>query len=455
MPLDADGSQPLRTPRAHAQSHLPPFLIDRDWTRSKLGHPDGWPLALRNAATLVSDSAVAMWLGWGPELSMVYNESYSRILASKHPAAMGAKFADVWSEISDDITPLVAAALSGQALYREDYQLTVRRGPTDEHAWFTFSFSPLRDDDGKVAGLICTVWETTEKVLAQRRMAESEARLKALMLAVSKVVYRTSADWSHVLDMHGQGFLADSPAADANWTNTYVHADDRQRMADTIRQAIEEQRRFEIEHRVIRLDGSSGWALTRAIPIFDGESDADGQGSGRLVEWLGTSMDLSERKSAELALEESERQFRALFEAIDEGFCVIRFLDGPHGPLSDYVHVMANPAYAANAGIENVVGQRVRDMVPLEADGWVEIYRKVLLTGEPVRFERELEHTSRYLELAAFRIDPPERREVAVLFQDVTPRRRAEVALRELNDSLELRVAEEVAQRLKTEEALR
>ncbi|RYY84815.1 MAG: response regulator, partial [Comamonadaceae bacterium] len=170
---------------------------------------------------------------------------------------------------------------------------------------------------------------------------------------------------------------------------------------------------------------------------------------------IGAMLDLSERKAAEAALRESERQFRALFDMIDEGFCVIEFLDGPHGELSDYVHVAANPAYLANAGIADVVGQRVRDMVPDEADGWVDIYRRVLLTGEPVRFERELVRTGRYLELAAFRVDPPQRRQVAVLFQDVTKRRRAELALLELNETLERRVAQEVAERTRTEEALR
>jgi signal transduction histidine kinase len=170
---------------------------------------------------------------------------------------------------------------------------------------------------------------------------------------------------------------------------------------------------------------------------------------------IGAMLDLTERKAAELALRESHRQFRTLFETIDEGFCVIECLDGPHGPMSDYIHVTANPAYLANAGIADVVGQRVREMVPDEADGWVDIYRRVLLTGEPVRFERELVRTGRFLELAAFRVEPPERRQVAVLFQDVTQRHRAERALLELNDSLEHRVAEEVAQRLKTEEALR
>jgi PAS domain S-box-containing protein len=147
------------------------------------------------------------------------------------------------------------------------------------------------------------------------------------------------------------------------------------------------------------------------------------------------------------ALRESETRFRTLFENIDEGFCVIEFLDGPHGPSSDYVHVQANPAYATHAGIPDVVGQKVRDMVPDEADGWVELYRGVLETGDPIRFERELVATRRHLELAAFRVEPASRRQVAVIFRDITARKRAELALRELNETLERRVAEALAER--------
>src|SRR5690349_24773346 len=89
-------------------------------------------------------------------------------------------------------------------------------------------------------------------------------------------------------------------------------------------------------------------------------------------------------------LEEQERRYRTLFESMDEGFCIIEFLDGPHGPLSDYVHVEANPAYTRHAGIPDVVGQKLREMVPEEADDWIARYRPVLETGQPIRFEQEL-----------------------------------------------------------------
>jgi len=160
-------------------------------------------------------------------------------------------------------------------------------------------------------------------------------------------------------------------------------------------------------------------------------------------------------QAAEEALAESEERYRTLFESIDEGFCIIEFFDGPHGPLSDYVHIEANPAYALHAGIPNVVGQKLREMVGEEADAWVARYGAVLRTGKPIRFEQELVATGRHLELAAFRIEPASRRQVAVLFQDVTSRKRAEEALQRLNETLERRVADALAERMKEQERLR
>jgi PAS domain S-box-containing protein len=162
-----------------------------------------------------------------------------------------------------------------------------------------------------------------------------------------------------------------------------------------------------------------------ALSVFVSRVE-DGTGS-RL---LAVMRDVTARKRADAALRENETRYRTLFNTIDEGFCIIEFFDGPHGPLSDYVHVEANPAYERHAGISNVVGQKVREMVPHEADGWVELYRRVLVTGEPIRFDRELVATGRHLELSAFRVEPQSRKQVAVLFQDVTDQRRAASALR-------------------------
>ena len=144
-----------------------------------------------------------------------------------------------------------------------------------------------------------------------------------------------------------------------------------------------------------------------------------------------------------------------LFDSLDEGFCIIEFFDGPHGPLSDYIHIEANAAYARHTGIPNVVGQKVREMVPDEADGWVDLYRGVLQTGVPIRFERELVATGRHLELASFRIEPAHQRHVAVIFQDITQRKAAERELRQLNETLEARVSDAIEKWRTAEEGLR
>ncbi|MBH3428235.1 hybrid sensor histidine kinase/response regulator [Pseudomonas alkylphenolica] len=149
----------------------------------------------------------------------------------------------------------------------------------------------------------------------------------------------------------------------------------------------------------------------------------------------------------EQALFEAQQRYRFLFDTMDEGFCIIEFFDGPHGPLSDYIHTEANAAYAKHAGIENVVGQTLRQMVPVEADDWIARYRPVLITGEPIRFEQELVATGHFLSICAFRMEPARRNQVAVLFQDVTARKRAEAALNRLNEDLEVRVAKAVAER--------
>ncbi|MET0335670.1 MAG: PAS domain S-box protein, partial [Rhizobacter sp.] len=287
------------------------------------------------------------------------------------------------------------------------------------------------------------------ELLAQQKR-ETEERYRLAVLATNDAIWDWRLADGHVIWNQALttlfGYVHEETSAD--WWITHIHPDDRARIDHSIHAVIDGGgSAWSAEYRFERVDGSYADVFDRGTVLRNEQ--------GQALRMIGAMLDLTERKAAEAALRESERKFRTLFESMDEGFCVIEFLDGPDGPMSDYIHIAANPAYLANAGIANVVGQRVREMVPLEAEGWVRIYRDVLVTGQPIRFERELEKTGRYLELAAFRIDPAERRQVAVLFQDVTLRHRAERALRDLNDTLERRVADEVAGRLRIEDALR
>jgi len=176
---------------------------------------------------------------------------------------------------------------------------------------------------------------------------------------------------------------------------------------------------------------------------YQPQFDALGRVEGLFIQEL----DVAEQRRVEHAFAQERERYEFLFNTMDEGFCVIEFFDGPHGPLSDYIHIEANPAYAEHAGIRNVVGQKLREMVGEEADSWVERYAHVLHTGEPIRFEQELIATGRHLEISAFRVGPASRKQVAVLFQDITQRKQVEASLRQLNETLEARVRDAIEAR--------
>lgn len=159
------------------------LMRTHDWSSSPLGPPERWPQSLRSVVGLLLNSKFPMFVAWGEELGFLYNDAYAEILAAKHPAALGARFHDIWAEIWDDIWPLIEAAMAGQAIYREDLPLLMNRHGYDEQTWFTFSYSPVRDEAGQVAGMFCAVTETTSRVRGGQRQAflfEADTALRDL-----------------------------------------------------------------------------------------------------------------------------------------------------------------------------------------------------------------------------------------------------------------------------------
>ena len=138
-----------------------------------------------------------------------------------------------------------------------------------------------------------------------------------------------------------------------------------------------------------------------------------------------------ERLRAEEALRESEERFRMLFESIDEGFCIIEKVAGEAGAPLDFRYVEVNPAFETQSGMSSMVGKTLGQLLPGEAEGWNLIYDTILKTGEPARFERGLLTHGRMLELYAFRVEDETHRRVAVIFKDVTERKRNEENLRQ------------------------
>ena len=141
------------------------------WADTALGDPRGWSASLRTACRICLTSRFPMIVWWGKELRFLYNDAYLPLLGTKHPA-LGKPGEAVWPEIWDVIGPMLDSVMSsGQATWSEDLLLPMNRHGYWEETYWTYSYSPLHDDDGVVRGVFTAVSDTTERVIGERRLA--------------------------------------------------------------------------------------------------------------------------------------------------------------------------------------------------------------------------------------------------------------------------------------------
>jgi PAS domain S-box-containing protein len=160
------------------------LIRTHDWSNTPLGAIDCWPQSLKTSVNLILNSQHPMWLGWGPEATFLYNEAYIPVLSSaKHPSALGKPAAEVWSEIWDICGPLADKVFEkGEASFVDEVRLLMNRGDYVEETYYSFSYSPIRDESGNVAGLFCPSTEVTPKIINARRLRTlSELSVNALV----------------------------------------------------------------------------------------------------------------------------------------------------------------------------------------------------------------------------------------------------------------------------------
>jgi PAS domain S-box-containing protein len=169
-----------------------------DWSTSSLGPPDSWPQALGSAVGLMLANRHVMFVAWGPDLAFLYNDAYRPVFGAKHPWALGRPFKEIWPEAWEHVNPLVNAALGGEATWSENLHLVLERNGYPEDCWFTFSYSPVRDDAAAVVGLFCAATETTGQVLAERARDAAEARLVDHAAELERLVAERTAEYARV-----------------------------------------------------------------------------------------------------------------------------------------------------------------------------------------------------------------------------------------------------------------
>lgn len=165
-----------------------------DWDKTSLGAPAAWPAELVSAASQVLESHFPAALVWGPDLITLHNDAFLPILGAKGDV-FGRPFSEIWAEVWDEIGPIAARAFAGEATFIEDFPLTIDRHGYPEQAWFTFCYSPVRLADGTVGGMLDTVFETSQTVIARQRAdvlnAELIHRLKNAMSMVQAIAMQS------------------------------------------------------------------------------------------------------------------------------------------------------------------------------------------------------------------------------------------------------------------------
>ncbi|MBL0407371.1 PAS domain-containing protein [Microvirga aerilata] len=451
------------------------LMRTHDWSASPLGAPETWPQSLRTAVGMVLGSKFPSCLVWGPDLITLYNDAFRPILGIK-PEALGRPFSEVWSEAWDTIGPIADCAFAGEPTLIEDFPLIVERHGYPEQTYFTFCYSPVRDETGNVAGFLDTVIETTGKVLAEQRqgfrlaleerlrgVTEPRAVMAAAVEALGRHLGANRVGYSEV-QAGDETIVCDACFVDGvePLIGTFAPSDFGSVSIARQRQGLTEVCN-DVEADPAQVHATWAAIETRSfvsVPLLrDGRLTATLYVNFRDVHhWTAHEIALVEEVAArtcvaverarvEGALRQSEAHYRALFENIDVGYSIHEVKFDENQNSVDYRVVEANPAFERQTGLVDAVGKWVSELTPGIEQHWIDANGHVLLTGEPVRIENYVEPLARWYDVHIFRTGEPREPRVAVLFNDISERKIAEQQLRELNATLEERVAKRTAER--------
>jgi PAS domain S-box-containing protein len=243
-----------------------------DWAASPLGEPLYWDGAVKTLVPIMLASNQPMFLVWGASRTLIYNDAYAEILAERHPKALGRDFLEVWAEIRDSLNPMVTAAYQGEVIRMDDIELWIDRRGQREEAHFSFFYSPVLAESGEVNGFFCACNETTPRVLAERRLAESRAQHRGVLEHMEEGFARFDRDFRFVdvndvtcrlVNMEREALVGRS-----HW-EAFPGSFDLP-IGRLYREVLATQRAGRLEHEFTFADGRRCWFEARAFPVADG-----------------------------------------------------------------------------------------------------------------------------------------------------------------------------------------
>ena len=286
-------------------SKVATLIAAMDWRKSPLPSPDAWPQSLRTAVDIVTHSPMPMLLLWGPQLCQLYNDAFAVLVGSNHPVAFGQPVDAIWPQYKPFTDEIYAAVMQGQVRTYTEQGFNLPRGEDSAQVWLDLTYSPIRDENERVAGILVTAIEANERRLVtaegkrtEQELRESEAHFR-MAIELSPAVHwtadasgRTNSDsqtdrWRQLTGMDSR------QPSDADWAKL-VHPDDYQPTLDAWHQAVSTGGPYDAEYRLRMVDGSYHWMHARALP----RQDAD----GRTRQWFGMTEDVHTRRQVEQAL---------------------------------------------------------------------------------------------------------------------------------------------------------
>lgn len=297
------------------------------------------------------------------------------------------------------------------------------------------SGAPIKDDEGKIVGVVLVFRDISE-----RKKLESERERFLSVGSDLQVINGTEGyfKWVNPAWEKALGWTLEEMTTKP-WRD-FVHPDDLPDTTEEAEGSYTGRETLFFENRYLRKDSSYLWLSWRARTYVEDKAI------------YAVATDITERKLADQALRESEERYRSLFNSLDEGFCTIEVLFDETGKPVDYRFMELNPTFEQHTGLVDAEGKTAHELLPNLEPHWFEIYGKVAVTGEPIRFIDGSDVMNRWFDVYAFRIGEPEEHKVAVLFNDITERKRLEAERERLyRRESELRAEAEEANRLKDE----
>ncbi|HXV22131.1 MAG TPA: PAS domain S-box protein, partial [Desulfuromonadales bacterium] len=366
---------------------------------------------------------------------LTYMSPQSRQFFDCEPEAALVRWTDF---ITDDPINKAAIEATQRAIDTGQRQPTYQVecvGRKGRKIWVEVNEAPVVEN-GKAVAVVGSLTDITDRKRAEEALRESEQRFVAFMR------HLPAAAW--MKDLQGRYVFANVEAErvfSVPLAALYGKRDEEVFPPETARQFRENDERvltsggsLQTTESLRQADGIEHHSIVSkfAVPGPDGQP----------AYIAGVAFDITDRRRAEEALHESEERYRTLFESIDEGFCVIEMLFDENEKPADFRFLEVNGAFEAQTGISNAPGRRIREIAPALEEHWFEIYGRVAITGESVRFQHPAEALGRYFDVYAFRVSEPEKHHVAILFNDISERMQREREIARLHTDLAVRARE-------------